>query len=62
MRIASIGKDGNPRVSSLESMLDAGGFPIQVVKVFASIMFAFRNMLSSVIMQQNDFASVVGYG
>jgi len=34
--VASIEKDGNPTVSSLESTLDAGGFPIQVIKVLAS--------------------------
>jgi len=57
MRVASIGKYGNPTVPSLENTLDAGGFPIQVVKVFAT-----RNMRSSVIMQQNDVALIIGYG
>ena len=34
--IASIGRDGNPTVSSLESTLNAGEFLIQVIKVSAS--------------------------
>jgi len=36
VRVASIGRDSNPTLSSLESTLDAGGFSIQIVKVFAS--------------------------
>jgi len=41
---------------SLESTLDAGGFPIQVVKVFASLFSQY-----AVKRYQNDFVSI-GYG
>jgi len=34
--IASIGRDDNPTVPYLESTLDAGEFPIQVLKIFPS--------------------------
>jgi len=36
VHVASIGRDGNLTMQSLESMLDAGRFSIQVIKVFAS--------------------------
>jgi len=36
MHVASIGRDGNPMVPCLESMLNAGEFPIQAVEVSAS--------------------------
>jgi len=36
VHVALIERDGNPTMSNLESTLDAGGFPIQVVKAFAS--------------------------
>jgi len=34
VRVASIGRNGNPTVPSLEGMLDAEKFSIQVIKVF----------------------------
>jgi len=36
VRVVSVGRDGNPTVPSLDSKLDARGFPIQIIKVFAS--------------------------
>jgi len=41
MRVASIGREGNPTVPCLESTLDAGGLPIQEVEVFVEV-FASR--------------------
>jgi len=57
VRVISIGRDSNAMVPSLESTLDAEGFPIQVVKVFASrfSQYAVEHY------KENYFASIVDY-
>jgi len=58
VRVASIGRDGNPTVPCLQSTLDAGGLPIQAIEVSAS---RFLQHAVEQIMQKNDYASIIGY-